>query len=130
MSLKEQIQHAQYALAEAFCAGDAELAAAHYTDDACLMPDGLPSLHGRAAIANFFAGAIAHGIVSARFTTEQVDGDATQALETGRCELFAALPNGERQCVDDGRYFVAWRSVDGEWRIFRDMFNRYKPAAP
>lgn len=129
MSLKEQIQSAQNSMAEAFGARDAARAAALYTDDACLMPDGLPSFNGRAAIAGFFCGAIEQGIVSARFTTQQVDGDETQALEIGRYELFAALPNGERLCVDDGRYFVAWRRVDGGWRIFRDMFNRDKPAA-
>ena len=52
-----------------------------------------------------------------------------QALEIGRYELFAALPNGERQCIDDGRYFVVWRRIGGTWRIHRDMFNRYKPLA-
>lgn len=129
MNLKEQIQSAQNSMAEAFGARDAARAAALYTDDACLMPDGLPSFTGRAAIAGFFGGAIEQGIVSARFTTQQVEGDETQVLEIGRYELFAALPNGERLCVDDGRYFVAWRRVDGGWRIFRDMFNRDKPAA-
>lgn len=128
MSLKEQIQSAQNGMAAAFGARDAKGAAALYTDDACLMPDGMPTFHGRAAIAGFFGGAIGQGIVSARFTTQEVDGDDQQALEIGRYELFASLPNGERQCVDDGRYFVAWRRVDGAWRIYRDMFNRYKPV--
>jgi ketosteroid isomerase-like protein len=56
-----------------------------------------------------------------------VDGDDTQAAEIGRYELFAADPNGERICVDDGRYLVVWRKVDARWRIQRDMFNQYKP---
>lgn len=129
MSLKEELQRAQNLMAEAFGARDATRAAALYTDDARLMPDGMPTFHGREAIAGFFGGAIAQGIVSARFTTQEVDGDDEQALEIGRYELFAALPNGERLCVDDGRYFVAWRKTGGAWRICRDMFNRYKPAA-
>lgn len=129
MSLKEQIQGAQHLLAQAFGAGDAQLAAALYTEDASLMPDGLPTFHGREAIAGFFAGAIAQGVVAGRFTTLDVEGDDEQALEIGRYELFAALPNGERQCVDDGRYFVAWRRVDGAWRMHRDMFNRSTPSS-
>jgi ketosteroid isomerase-like protein len=128
MSLKDEIQRAQNLLAEAFGARDAGRAAALYTDDACLMPDGVPTCHGREAIGGFFAGAIAQGIVAARFTTQEVEGDDVQALEIGRYELFAPLPNGERTCVDDGRYFVAWRKIGGAWRIHRDMFNRSKPV--
>lgn len=129
MSLKQELQNAQNLMAAAFAAGDAQRAAALYTDDACLMPAGAPSCDGRAAIGAFFDGAIGQGIVSARFTTQEAEGDEMQAVETGRYELFAALPNGERQRVDDGRYLVMWRKVDGDWRIHRDMFNHAMPAA-
>jgi ketosteroid isomerase-like protein len=91
------------------------------------MADGMPSFHGREAVAGFFCGAIANGIVSARFTTQEVEGGDDSALEIGRYELFAGLPNGERLCAEDGRYFIAWRKIDGAWRIHRDMFNRVKP---
>lgn len=128
MSLKDEIQGAQHLLAAAFGARDASRAAALYSDDACLMADGMPTFHGRAAIAGFFGGAIAQGIVAARFTTQEVDGDDVQALEIGRYELFAPLPNGERTCVEDGRYFVAWRKIGGAWRMHRDMFNRARPV--
>jgi uncharacterized protein (TIGR02246 family) len=129
MSLKDEIQSAQNAMAAAFSARDGARAAALYTEDTCLMADGMPTFKGREAVAGFFSGAIANGIVSARFTTQEVEGDDERAMEIGRYELFAALPNGERQCVDDGRYFIAWRKVDGAWRIYRDMFNRVKPLA-
>jgi ketosteroid isomerase-like protein len=128
MSLKDELQSAQDGLAAAFGARDAMRAAALYTDDACLMPDGSPTFHGRAEIGRFFGGAIEQGVVAARFTTQEAEGDDQQALEVGRYELFAALPNGERQCIDDGRYFAAWSKVDGRWRIRRDMFNRYRPV--
>jgi ketosteroid isomerase-like protein len=128
MSLKDEIQSAQNALAAAFSAKDGVRAAALYTGDTRLMADGMASLHGREAVADFFCGAIGNGIVSARFTTQEVEGEADRALEIGRYELFAGLPNGERQCVEDGRYFIAWKKIEGAWRIHRDMFNRYKPS--
>lgn len=130
MSLKQEIQSAQNLMADAFLAGDAARAAALYTDDARLMPHGVPTCDGRAAIGGFFGGAIAQGVVSARFTTHEVEGDDAQALEIGRYELFASLPNGERQRIDDGRYLVVWRKVDGAWRIHRDMFNHATSPAP
>jgi uncharacterized protein (TIGR02246 family) len=123
MALKDEIQTAQNRLAEAVSACDASRAASLYTDDARLIPQGAPACADRNAITAFFAGAFDNGIVGAAFTTDEVDGDDTQAVETGRYELFAAPPGGERVLAAEGRYLVVWRKRDGEWRIHRDMFN-------
>jgi uncharacterized protein (TIGR02246 family) len=123
MALKEEIQTAQNRLADAVSARDAQAAAALYADDARLIPQGAPACADRSAIAAFFAGAFENGIVGATFTTDEVDGDDMQAVETGRYALYAAPPGGDRVLAAEGRYLVAWRKRDGEWRIFRDMFN-------
>lgn len=123
MALKDEIQAAQHRLADAVSAQDAQAAAALYSDDPRLIPQGGPACTDRDAIAAFFAGAFANGIVAARFTTEEVDGDDAQAVEIGRYELFAGPPGGERVLAADGRYLVVWRKAGGEWRMHRDMFN-------
>jgi uncharacterized protein (TIGR02246 family) len=123
MALKDEIQAAQDRLAEAVSAQDADRAAALYTEDARLIPQGAPACNERSAIAAFFAGAFANGIVGARFTTEEVDGDDTQATEIGRYELYAAPPGGDRVLAADGRYLVVWRKGADGWRMHRDMFN-------
>ena len=123
MALKDEIQAMQNRLAEAVELRDAARAASLYTEDAQLIPQGAPVCSGHGAIAAFFAGAMDSGIAGARFTTGEVDGDAAQAIETGRYELFAAPPGGERILAAEGRYLIAWRKVGGEWRIWRDMFN-------
>ena len=123
MALKDEIQAAQDRLADAVSARDPQRAAALYTEDARLIPQGAPVCADRSAIAGFFAGAFENGIVGARFITEEVDGDDTQATETGRYELYAAPPGGGRVMAADGRYLVVWRKRGGEWRIHRDMFN-------
>lgn len=123
MALKDEIQAAQDRLAEAVAARDPERAAALYTEDARLMPQGGPTCAERSAIAGFFAGAFGNGIVGARFTTEEADGDDAQAVETGRYELYAGPPGGDRILAAEGRYLVVWRKRDGEWRMHRDMFN-------
>jgi uncharacterized protein (TIGR02246 family) len=122
MALKDDIQAAQDSLADAVSAGDPARAAALYTEDAHLLPHGAPTCVGREAIGAFFAGAFANGIVGARFTTEDVDGDERQATEIGRYQLFAA-PGGERVLAAEGRYLIAWRKAGGAWRMHRDMFN-------
>ena len=123
MSLIDEIQRAQDALAAAVADQDALRAAAQYTHDACLMANGLPSLRGRNAVKGFFAQAYGNGIVGARFTTQEVDGGPEQATEIGHYSLFAKDQDGEPLCVQDGRYFIAWRKENGAWRIHRDMFN-------
>jgi uncharacterized protein (TIGR02246 family) len=123
MALKEEIQTAQNRLADAVSARDPQGAASLYADDARLIPQGAPACADRSAIAAFFAGAFENGIVGATFTTDEVDGDDMQAVETGRYALYAAPPGGDRVLAAEGRYLVAWRKRDGEWRIFRDMFN-------
>jgi uncharacterized protein (TIGR02246 family) len=122
MALKDDIQAAQNRLADAVSARDPGRAAASYTEDAHLIPHGAPTCVGREAIAAFFAGAFGNGIAGARFSTEDVDGDDTQACEIGRYQLFAA-PGGERVLAAEGRYLIVWRKVDGAWRMHRDMFN-------
>jgi ketosteroid isomerase-like protein len=123
MALKDEIQAAQNSLAQAIAARDVEGAVALYTADARMMPHGAPTCTDHAAIGGFFRGAFDNGIVAARFTTDEVEGDAAQATETGRYELFAGPPNGEQVLAASGRYLVVWRKVNGAWRIHRDMFN-------
>jgi uncharacterized protein (TIGR02246 family) len=123
MALKDEIQAAQDRLAEAVAARDPQRAASLYAPDARLIPQGGPACNDPDAIAAFFAGAFANGIVGARFTTGEVEGDEVQAIEIGRYELFAAPPGGDRVLAAEGRYLVVWRMVDGNWRMYRDMFN-------
>ena len=121
MSLKEQIQQAQNQLAEYIATRDAAGAAALYTADACFMPHGAPTCASPEAITAFYKGAFEGGIATARFTTDNVEGDERQAVETGRYELFA--DGAQSSMIASGRYLVVWRKQADGWRMHRDMFN-------
>ena len=47
-------------------------------------------------------------------------------LETGRYELYDA----QNKILDKGKYVVVWKQENGEWKLFRDIFNSDLPAAP
>ena len=128
MSLKEQIQSAEDKLAAALEAGDSAAVTSGYTEDARLMPHGMPTFTGRKEIAAFFEGAIAQGIVAGKFTAIEVEDWGDTATEVGAYELFARTPDGTRVSADTGRYFVQWKKIDGEWLLHRDMFNHDKQA--
>jgi ketosteroid isomerase-like protein len=123
MTLKEQIQAAENALAAAMPEKNSAEIAGLYTVDARLMPHGVPTLSGRTAIQGFFDQAFSMGIVGGKFTTLEVEGSGDEAVEIGSYELFVQTSSGIRGTAEKGRYLVMWKRVDGKWLLFRDMFN-------
>lgn len=124
MNLKEQIQNAEHELATAVASQNSQNVAALYTSDACFLPDGAPTLVGQSAIAEFFEGLFANGIIGGAFTTLDVDGDEHAATEIGAFELFAQTPQGQRVTAVTGRYLVTWKRLNGVWRLHRDVVSR------
>lgn len=123
MTLHEQIQAAEHSLAAAIERSDVAQVIALYTEDARLMPNGQPTLYGKAAIGGFFEQVFRMGVTGARFQVVDVEGRGQEANEIGSYELYARTPAGDPIVVEKGRYLVIWKSVDGKWLLHRDMFN-------
>jgi ketosteroid isomerase-like protein len=91
-----------------------------YTRNARLLPPGAPMVTGRAAVADFWRGALdALGVESLRLRTLSLDvfGDAAQ--EVGRAEL-AVKGDGAPMAL---KYVVLWKREDGGWRLDVDIWN-------
>lgn len=123
MTLKEQIQAAENALAAALSEKNSAALADLYAVDARLMPHGVPTLSGRTAIQGFFDQAFSMGIVGGRFTALEVEGSGDEAVEIGSYELFVETSPGVRGSAEKGRYLVTWKRVEGKWLLSRDIFN-------
>ncbi len=123
MTLKEQIQAVENALAAAISKKNSADIADLYAVDARLMPHGVPTLSGRTAIQGFFEHAFNRGIVGGKFTTLEVEGTGDEASEIGSFELFVETSPGVRGTAEKGRYFVMWKRVEGQWLLFRDIIN-------
>jgi len=128
MTLKEQIQAAENTLAAAMSEKNSAKIADLYTVDSRLMPHGVPTLSGRTAIQAFFDQAFSMGIVGGKFTALEVEGLGDEAVEIGSYELFVQTSPGIRGTAEKGRYLVTWKRVDGQWLLFRDMFNSDEPT--
>jgi ketosteroid isomerase-like protein len=107
------------ALASAFTRGDVEACAALYSDDATIISDDAPSVHGKEAIAAFFKDQVARDIL---FSTDSavsvVHGDLAMDQGTYR------VRNVNRGVdVEYGEYLNVWRLQNGQWRVFRSMYN-------
>jgi uncharacterized protein (TIGR02246 family) len=103
--------------------GDAAGVAAHYTDDAALLPPDSARIDGREGIQGAWQTLIDADVRDVVLTTEEVDVFGDVANEVGTIRATAPGENGGRvQWV--GKYVSVWkRGGDGTWRLHRDIWN-------
>jgi uncharacterized protein (TIGR02246 family) len=109
---------------EAFKQGDAAAVAELYTEDGQLLPPNSGFVSGKQSIQEFWQGAMNMGIKSAKLETVEVKGYGELAYEVGRYTLFA---DGD-QMIDQGKYIVILKKVEGAWKWYRDIWNSSQPA--
>jgi len=122
--IREAIVAGNGNLMEAFNSGDAAGVAALYTAEGKLLPANSDFVTGPQAIQEFWQGAIDMGIKSVKLETIEVDGMGKMAYEVGKYQLFA---EGD-QMLDQGKYIVVWKEVEGVWKLHRDIWNTSMPA--
>jgi uncharacterized protein (TIGR02246 family) len=107
----------------AFNAGDGAAVGAMYTEDAAVLPPGGARVDGRAAIAEFWTGAIGSGLGDLDLvTTEVIPAGEDAVVEVGTLTLSAPGEGGARTTVA-AKYIVHWKQVDGAWLLHRDIWN-------
>jgi uncharacterized protein (TIGR02246 family) len=110
--------------AESIRKGDAAAASSVYAADAQLISPGSPPKVGRDAIREDFVGMIKAGVNDLQLETLQVWGDAGYLIEEGR---FLLKDNNGKE-LEHGRYLTAWKQENGQWKIFRDIWNSFNSA--
>ncbi len=128
-SVRAQIERRNAAFATSVVGSDGPAAvAAFYTPDAQVLPPNAPAVTGRAAIGAFWRGPNGGPPGPLRLETVDVEpGPGGQtATEVGRYTI--TLPSGT--VVDEGKYIVLWRRVNGTWYLHRDMWNSDRPPTP
>ena len=104
---------------DAFARGDAAGVAALYSSDGRAFPPGGPAVSGAAALTAFWQGVIDLGIKTARLETEELELHGARVIEVGRYTLEA----DGGATLDRGKYVVVWRQENGDWRLYRDIWN-------
>lgn len=119
---KQEIIDANKVFMERFNAGDSTGVANLYATDGKIMMNGAPAIVGRAQIQSTLHGLIGSGVSRVDLTTIDVWGTEDMVTEEGELALYA----GDQQ-VDQGKYLVLWKNIDGKWHLFRDCFNSNMP---
>jgi len=117
--VRSAIEQANRRFVEAFNRGDVAGACAVYTDDARVLPPDAPMVNGRAAIQEFWQGAVAAlGLKAVSLATKElhIHGDAAHEIGEAGLQLPTATVTA--------KYVVCWRrGADGQWRWDIDIWN-------
>jgi uncharacterized protein (TIGR02246 family) len=104
---------------------DFERIAAHYTEDALLLPPHAPAIRGREAIRDWAASL--PPVRDVRFLVEDIDGHGDFAYIVLRYEMMMDA-GGDEQMHDRGKSIeIRRRTPAGEWLVHRDTFNSDLP---
>ena len=95
-----------------------------YADDAILYAPNAEPISGKAAISEFWGGAVASGL-QGRIETIESGSDGSVGFETGMYHITDSTGAD----LDYGSYVVVWKYVDGAWKMYRDIWNT-NVAAP
>lgn len=103
----------------AFTKHDLPALLALFTDDAQILPEHGPVVSGRDEIEDFLKNQMTP-VVSFNTDTEMtlVRGDV--AVEQGH---YTVRDTRQGTNIEMGKYMFIWRKVDGDWRIYRTIYN-------
>lgn len=121
---RAQIEAANRKVHETLALQDATAIANLYTVDGWMLPPNQDFVRGREEIAKFWEVALMLGGDRGMTTTTiEVDGAGDTANEVGRY----VFKSDDGKVVDEGKFIVIWKLVDGEWKLHRDIFNSSFP---
>lgn len=110
---------------EQFKKGDAAAIAAFYSPEGLVMPPNSDFIKGAHAIASMWDEAIRAGVKELGLKIGDVTGSGDYQVETGTYEMKDASNN----LVDKGKFLSVWKRENGQWKVFRDIWNTSLPAA-
>ena len=103
--------------------GDSTAMAAHYASDAMVMPSNSEPVKGN-DIVKFWGSVVRMGVKDLKLNITDITGDGDVYAETGTLELFGA----DNKSLDKGKYVVVWKKENGNWKMYRDIWNSNLPA--
>ncbi len=123
-SVQEAIQEAVRDFMDMASKADAAGIARRYSNDAVVMPPNHDFVKGRSSIEGFWREMFKAGAKRLQLDTQQIEEYGDIVSEIGRYTVYAE----NNEPADDGKYLVLWRRENGEWMLFRDIWNSSRPA--
>lgn len=118
-SVKKAIEERNQQYFAAIENNDVKAFEAQFLEDSWIMVPNVPVYCGPDAVAEYFnEGLLKNRIVRGRSITIDLYGIDTEVItEVGFYQLY----NKSNEQVDDGKFIVLWKRVDGQWKRLRQM---------
>lgn len=123
-SVEDYIRKEALNFGEEIRRGDSIALASHYASDAVVMPPNSEVVKGN-NIVGMWGGALRMGVKDVKLTITDITGGGDLYVETGNIEMFGA----DNKSLDKGKYVVVWKKENGNWKMYRDIWNS-NSAAP
>ncbi len=122
--VKKSIEATNKQFSDAVGKGDSATVVSFYHSDAKVYPPNMPE--GKSSVLGSMSKQLpAMGVKSFTVNTSDVTGNAEQVVETGTWEMG----DGSKK-VDNGKYIVVWKKENGNWKVWRDIWNSDNPPPP
>lgn len=127
---KSGIEREVFAYFADFGKGDVDAILAHYAEDAVFMPAGLPTVAGKTAIRAAYVETLKFVRILPGGQSEAEDAFIAGDLAWVRTDSRAEALNPATGQTSRGHFREVFllRKTDGEWKIWRYMFNTIEPA--
>ncbi|MEP2935845.1 MAG: DUF4440 domain-containing protein [Gilvibacter sp.] len=113
------------AFSVALMKADYQFVTESYTKDAKIFPDNTKILAGSEAILNYWTPKSDWRIKYHKVTPDEIKIIGDEAYDYGYYEGKSANPSGEESNWK-GKYVIVWKKVDGQWKIYLDIWNRVR----
>ena len=123
-SVEDYIRKAASNFEEEIRKGDSVALASHYASDAIVMPPNSEMIKG-SDIMSFWGSVIRMGVKDLKLNITNIDGDGDVYAESGTLEIFGA----DNTSLDKAKYVVVWKKENGDWKMYRDIWNSNMAAA-
>lgn len=122
-SAKAAIAASNAIFGSCWATNDSAAFVARYSSDACINPPNAPQMCGSQAIGAFYRGGYAMGIRKIQLTTKEVSSADPYVIETGEFQVEA----DKGLVLDNGKFIVVWKKENGQWKMFKDIWNSNNP---
>ena len=122
-SNEEALKARSHGWIKAFNAGDAKALASFYTPDGKLLPPHSEIVQGRESIEAYWAPFVEGVKGELKIQEAHSQGDIGYLLGT-----FKIIDEGGK-LIDRGKYLEIWKQSNGQWQLYRDIWNTSLPQA-
>jgi ketosteroid isomerase-like protein len=94
-----------------------------FSQDAKVFPPNSEIVTGRKAIAQLNADWVNYGVYEFKEETTSFYGNKDYVIDEGTYYLVY----GNEKTIDKGKYINIWKNVNGEWKIYSNIWNTNLP---